>query len=407
MRNFFCYYVKNLLWIYLCIMLCFGYMLIVDLIPEHIYMTKGGKLKWNNTIPVNIVIQNKNKDYDTTAVFQELDYGEYTAECFLLGVIPIKQVHISVVDKTSVYASGKIIGVYGKTKGVLVTGVSRVLDESGEMVTPGKSVVEMGDYIISVNGNPITKKEQLLDYVRSSNGETMSLEILHKGETLTSEIEPAKTKKGEYLLGLWVKDDLAGIGTLTYFTTDQQFGALGHGISDGNTGNLMELSDGCIYDATILDIEKSSTGHPGKIQGAVKYSKSNKYGEVESNSNIGIYGELDNEDFLKFSNDSILLEIMHKQDVELGEAEIISEIDGTTRNYDIEIVSVNYDPKNENKQIMFKVTDESLFEKTGGIVQGMSGSPIVQDGKILGAVTHVFIEDPTKGYGIFIENMMQ
>ena len=139
-------------------MLCFGYMLIVDLIPEHIYMTKGGKLKWNNTIPVNIVIQNRNKDYDTTAVFQELDYGEYTAECFLLGVIPIKQVHISVVDKTSVYASGKIIGVYGKTKGVLVTGVSRVLDESGEMVTPGKSVVEMGDYIISVNGNPITKK---------------------------------------------------------------------------------------------------------------------------------------------------------------------------------------------------------------------------------------------------------
>ena len=395
MRNFFYCYSRNIIWVYLSILFVFSYMLIVDLIPEHVYVSKGNELRLSHSFPVSIVIQGKEKKAATAEVFQSLDYGEYTAECFLLGVVPLKEIHISVIDEESLYASGKIIGVYGHTKGVLVT------------KTGSKSSFEPGDYIIEMDGEELFEKEILNKAVLESGGKKMVFKVIRDGEEIQIEETPKQTDDGKYLLGIWVKDDLAGIGTLTYFTTKQFFGALGHGIADGATGEILSMQTGNIYNAKIHGIDMSRTGNPGKIEGSVSYSAANRYGEVSNNSNIGIYGRLDDEDYFEFMKEANLYPVMHKQDVLLTKGAILSQIDGETKEYEIEILSVDYDPSNVNKQIMFRVLDERLIAKTGGIVQGMSGSPILQDGKIVGAVTHVFVSDPTKGYGIFIEEMVK
>ena len=227
--------------------------------------------------------------------------------------------------------------------------------------------------------------------------------VMRKGEYVEVSMNPVKGETGKYRLGIWVRDDLAGVGTLTYYRQDGSFGALGHAVSDGDTGVQMSLSEGYIYETKIVSIQKGKNGVPGELAGIIDYGKSHCMGSITENSPLGIRGML---------NDTVgelegeVYEVAYKQDIALGKAYIISEVSGERAEYEIEIESLDYSGDEENKGILFKVTDERLLGLTGGIVQGMSGSPIIQNGKMIGAVTHVFVSDASMGYGIFIEKML-
>ena len=220
-------------------------------------------------------------------------------------------------------------------------------------------------------------------------------------------VTPVPADDDRYMIGVWVKDDMAGIGTMTYYSQDKAFGALGHGVGDGENGALLSLSGGNIYGTQLTGIQKGEKGQPGELEGLIYYSNDNKLGAVDSNSDFGIFGQLEEEEFSKDEQGDSLYEVGYKQDLKEGPAQIISNLSGEKTSYSIEITSVDYTASETNRGITFKVTDESLLEQTGGIVQGMSGSPIIQNGKFIGAVTHVFVNDPTKGYGIFAETMLE
>jgi stage IV sporulation protein B len=291
-----------------------------------------------------------------------------------------------------------------KTDGILIIGTGSVTDIYGQQQNPSENLVKGGDYIVSINGETVQKKEELVEKINSNGSRKAVLGIRRKDAYIEVSIEPAKISEESYMLGIWVRDDIAGVGTLTYFRGDGSFGALGHGISDSDTGALIELSDGWIYVANIIGIRKGEKGNPGELSGIINYGNENRLGDLEENTAIGIHGVL-NQNLEKIT-DGICYEVAYKQDIVPGTAYIISSVSGKSECYEITIESLDYSDREENKGILFKVTDERLLELTGGIVQGMSGSPIIQNNKIIGAVTHVFISDSTRGYGIFIEKML-
>lgn len=339
---------------------------------------------------------------------------------------------------TGVYACGRLTGIYEQTEGVLVVNVAEVEDESGEKLTPGKGKVKCGDYIISVNGRSVADKEELSDTVNdimneyegelrneskdynaaesnnlSENAENVSdknkikIKFLREGKEKTAKITPVRASDGKYYMGIWVKDDLAGIGTITYYTKDGRFGALGHGIGDGTeSGNLLSAGSGDLYAMELTKIKKGKSGEPGELGGVVYFGKKSHIGTLDCNSDLGIYGKLDDEELEKYSAEDEFYPVASTDEIKTGEAQIISEISGKLEKYNIEIINVDRRAKDTNKGLVIKVTDERLLDMTGGIVQGTSGSPIIQDGRIIGAVTHVFVDDPTRGYGICIEEML-
>ena len=210
---------------------------------------------------------------------------------------------------------------------------------------------------------------------------------------------------GTFKLGAWVRDDTQGIGTVTYVDMNGSFGALGHGISDSDTGKLVDIRGGELYDTQIMGIEKGTSGKPGVMSGVIYYGKGTKLGEVTANTEEGIFGTVNRRFLERFQSEAI--PVGFRQDVHKGQAFIRSDVSGEMRDYEIEIQKVDHTSLQKNKGMVIRVVDEELLKLTGGIVQGMSGSPIIQDGKLIGAVTHVFIQDSTKGYGIFIENMLE
>lgn len=214
-----------------------------------------------------------------------------------------------------------------------------------------------------------------------------------------------RAEDGSYKLGAWVRDDTQGIGTLTYIDSNGNFGALGHGISDSDTGQVVEIEEGALYETEILGIEKGTVGNPGVMAGVIYYGPGSRLGSVEANTENGIFGKAD----ARISESLNLepVEIGYRQDVKKGQAWIRSDVSGELKDYEIEIQRVDYNPIQVNKSLVLRVVDQELLNLTGGIVQGMSGSPILQDGKLVGAVTHVFVQDSTRGYGIFVEDMLR
>ena len=335
---------------------------------------------------------------------------------------------------TGVYACGRLTGIYEQTEGVLVVNIAEVEDEYGTKHTPGKGKVKCGDYIISVNGRSVDDKEELSDTVNDIMNEyederddenkgknsnisgivkneldknKIEIKFLRGGKEKTAMITPVKAADGKYYMGIWVKDDLAGIGTITYYTKDGRFGALGHGIGDGTeSGNLLSTGSGDLYAMELTQIKKGKSGEPGELGGVVYFGKRSHIGTLDCNSDLGIYGKLDDEELEKYSAEDEYYPVAATDEIKTGEAQIISEISGKIEKYNIEITNVDHKAKDTNKGLVIRVTDERLLDMTGGIVQGTSGSPIIQDGKIIGAVTHVFVDDPTRGYGICIEEML-
>lgn len=347
------------------------------------------------------------------------------------------------ISVEGVYACGRLTGIYEQTEGVLVVNTTEVTDEDGKKVNPADKKVQCGDYILSVNGRTVADKEELSEAVndimkeyderhedksgtvesqkeiinenKSDSGEIKSeinkrrvkIKFLRGGEEMSADITPVRMDDGRYYMGIWVKDDLAGIGTITYYTKDGRFGALGHGIGDGTqSGNLLYANSGDLYSMKLTKIKKGKSGAPGEIGGVVYFGKKSHIGTLDCNSNLGIYGQLDSDELSEYAAEDTYYPVADKDEIHTGRAQMISEISGKLEKYNLEITNIDKKATDTNKGMELKVTDDRLIELSGGIVQGTSGSPIIQDGKIIGAVTHVFVDDPTGGYGICIDEML-
>lgn len=308
-----------------------------------------------------------------------------------------------------VYASGRVIGIHENTSGVLVVDTDCVEDEKGKECYPAKGKIYGGDYITAINNYPVETKKEIVALLSSLSQEkckTITLSITRNDKRKDIELTPIKDKNKILKLGIWIKDDMAGIGTMTYYTDEGKFGALGHGIGDGTTDGLLKVGKGEIYTVSLSNIIKGKEGEPGELSGVIYCGTKSHIGGLENNTPLGIYGELDEEDLNEFKGEDYCYEVCPKEEIAEGEAYIISDISGELKQYKITITDINLREDDSNDGIRFEVNDEELLNLTGGIVQGMSGSPLVKNGKIIGAVTHVLVNDPTKGYGIFIETML-
>lgn len=308
-------------------------------------------------------------------------------------------------EDTYVIVGGIPIGIYLDTNGVMVIATETIAGADGTWVNPSEDSILSGDYIVGINDVEVETKEELVDQVSNLDGSSVELEIRREEEIIEVSITPVLDDSGEYKLGIWVRDNIQGLGTLTYIDTQSGFGALGHGINDVDTGELLEIEAGELYKASISNIIKGEAGSPGGLEGVIIYNPFNIVGEITMNSTAGIYGTIYNLESLVYEQE--LVEVASIDEIEEGPATIRCTIDDEVCEYEIEILEVNENETEVNKGLVIRITDETLIDETGGIVQGMSGAPILQNGKLVGAVTHVFVNDPTKGYGIFIENMLE
>ena len=296
-------------------------------------------------------------------------------------------------------------GIYVKTEGVRGGGTGECAGQGAGKVSPAKNILKSGDYVIKLNGTEVTGKDDFITRIENCGGEQQILTIRRDAETYDVRIKPERDRTGKYKIGVWVRDNAQGVGTMTYIDKNGNFGALGHGINDVDTSTLMEMNDGTLYQTEIISIRKGAAGQPGEMTGMIVYSDERILGDITSNSTRGIFGKC-NQKALALGTEEAL-PIGLKQEIEKGPAQILCTVDGTTRYYDIEITEIHLDHDNVNRGIELRVTDPELLSVTGGIVQGMSGAPIIQKGKFVGAVTHVLVQDSTRGYGIFIENMLE
>lgn len=349
-------------------------------------------------------VQSIHVDFTHTVKVRASEIDTYQMNLKLFGVLPYKNVDIEVIQDKMLIPSGIPIGIYVKTEGVLVVGIGEFENEEGKKVSPAKYALQKGDYILKADGEEIENKKQLVRLIEESEAESMVLTIKRNDEVTDVMVKPEQNPNKERKLGIWIRDNAQGIGTMTYQDTDQTFGALGHGINDVDTSALMDLDEGTLYRTQIVGITRGSNGSPGELTGYIEYDSDNVIGEITENTAEGIFGMCGID--MSEAAFSEPISIALKQEIELGPAQIICSVTGEPEFYDVEIVEVNLEHDNVNRGIVIQVSDEKLLTLTGGIIQGMSGSPIIQNGKLVGAVTHVLVQDSTKGYGIFIEEML-
>lgn len=367
-----------------------------DHIPDEIFVYADEETDWETFFQEPLI------SYDETVEVSQ--NGSYQIRCKWLGVLPLKTIKVHTVKKQEVLVSGSPVGIYMETKGVLVIDSGEITDREGIRRTPAEHIIQSGDYICEIDGKVLTGKRQLMQLVRENQGEPMELQVIRHQETIKLEMTPVETEDGSYKLGIWVRDNIQGIGTLTYVEPNGTFGALGHGISDADTGERLEISDGDLYRADILSIRKGTAGTPGELRGVINYREENRIGTICGNSQYGIRGQMEPG---KYTESMKKIPTGLKQEIQTGKAEIRCDIGDGIREYQCEILEIDSNARDTNKCFVLRITDDDLLSRTGGIVQGMSGSPVLQNGKLIGAITHVFVNDPTKGYGIFIENMME
>jgi stage IV sporulation protein B len=339
-------------------------------------------------------------------VIQPVGSGDATIELKLFGV-SVKTVKVSVSEERMVIPGGQSIGVTLFTRGALVVGITGIELENGTTVNPAREAGMLpGDVITRINGTEVSSAADLTKLVNAAEG-NLDITVDRSGRTMDFSIQPVRDySDGKLRLGLWVRDDTAGVGTLTFIDPNTRwFAGLGHAITDIDTGSVLSVRKGEIYFSEIIQINKGESGIPGEIQGFFS-SASGNMGHIVKNTDYGIYGTLmEGVNLAKFPEP---IPVAHRDEVELGEAEIISTIDHEgARSFSCEIVKLSDQSFPGQKGIVIRITDAELLDRTGGIVQGMSGSPIVQNGKLVGAVTHVFVNNPTKGYGLYADWMLE
>ena len=367
-------------------------------LPTTYNTVKNQSLEIGSNLPVEAVFVGYEESLTNTV---KASQKGYSVNLKAFGLFPIKKASVSVINDTDILLGGTPFGIKIYTNGVIVVGIDSVSTQSGK-VTPAKSAgLEKGDVIISINGENVYSNEDVANLVEKSNGCDIKM-LIKKGEkTKNITIKPALCyQSGKYKTGIWVRDSSAGIGTLTFYSPSQNIMCgLGHGICDVDTGELLPLYSGELVKAEILSVEKGSAGSPGELIGKFEGTC---LGELLVNNETGVYAKCNAQ--YKTEN---LIKMALKQEVKVGKAKIYTTVDGQQPQfYDCEIENISHN-NSVTKNMVIKITDKTLLSKTGGIVQGMSGSPIIQNGKLVGAVTHVFLDDPTSGYAIFAENMLK
>ena len=386
------------------------YILAIDAIPSSLILFEGESLNLKSIIGLTI---KKDESYQaiqtaTTANGVKVNETKTTnVNIRLLGKIPVKEVSISVLPRTTVIPVGTVAGVKLYTNGVLVVGMTEVQGIDNIKYKPYEnSGIKEGDMIISVEEQEISNTVDLVDSVNKSNGDEVEIKYVRDGKTLECSIQPVQTAREEYKLGLWVRDSAAGVGTVSFYEPKTKtFGALGHGITDIDTGKLINIANGEFITTKVVSIAKGEEGEPGKIQGTINNQQN--IGKIYKNTNFGIYGTVDNISSLKLDA-SKEMEVALREEIQLGKATLLTSLDEeSVKEYEIEIEKIYTNNDYDNKSMLIKVTDEALLQKTGGIIQGMSGSPIIQNGKFIGSVTNVLVNDPKQGYAIFGDLMLK
>lgn len=313
---------------------------------------------------------------------------------------------VNATTKRYVNPIGRTIGLKLYTDGVLVVGMSEIDGEDGKKYMPYEnSGIKEGDLIQEINGQEVGNTEGLTNIVNNGCGKEISVKYKRNRESMYTQIQPIKGANGTYMLGLWVRDAAAGIGTLTYYEQGTgKFAALGHGITDVDTGNLLNISKGELVTTQIVSIVKGLKGRVGEIRGTIDGGQ--KIGEIETNTEIGVYGRVTNLEFIN----SIKMEekeVAARNEIKVGEAKIMCQVENDkVEEFDIKIKKIYKNSRN-NKSMLIEITDERLINKTGGIIPGMSGTPILQNNKFIGAITNVLLNSPTEGYAIFADMMME
>lgn len=388
------------------------YICAIDAIPENTILFEGESL--NLKTLYGITLKTEKEEYESVLASSTIDENEQSellgttnVKVQLFNKLTVKEVSVSVIERTKVIPVGQVAGLKLYTSGVLVVGMSEIKGTDNVKYKPYEnSGIKEGDMIIKVEDNNISDTNDLLKTVNSSNGEKLRIVYVRDGETLECSIKPIQTSKTEYKLGLWVRDSAAGIGTMTFYEPSTgKFAALGHGISDIDTGDLVNISNGEFITTKVLSITKGKKGSPGKIQGTIE--NSSNIGQIYKNTNMGIYGTVDNISAINIEGKQEL-DVVTRNEIQLGKATILCSLDNkTVKEYAIEIEKIYINNNYDNKSMLIKVTDEELLKKTGGIIQGMSGCPIIQNGKFIGCITNVLVNDPTQGYGVFGDLMIK
>ena len=382
-----------------CLFFLYAYVYNIAAIPQNIILSEGENI--NFKLALGLGLQNSD-DYETTWVSSNLNkskVGNNKVELKLFNSIAVKDINVSVIPTTTVIPVGKAIGMKLYTKGVLVVGMSEIENEERIKEKPYEnSGIEEGDSIIAINNEEINTTDELIQQVNNSNGESLKIKYVKDDKILETSIVPVKTKE-DYKIGLWVRDAAAGIGTLTFYEpSTNMFMSLGHGIIDIDTEEIVDISKGELVTANILSIIKGEKNKPGEIKGSI--TKGVAIGDIYKNTKMGVYGNVKNRQYIDTTYNE--MEVAERSEIKTGKATILCQLDsGAPQEYQIEIERIYLNNNTDNKSMLIKITDEELLNKTGGIIQGMSGAPIMQNGKFIGAVTNVLVKDPTKGYAIF------
>lgn len=363
----------------------------IDNIPESIVLLKNEKISINTLYGIEF----KEENYVNTST-SSLGESSIKKVNVTLGGIKVKQVNVTILPEVEVIPIGKIVGLKLYTSGILVVGINEnILNESD---------IKEGDAIISINNEKVESIENIKSIVEKSNGEDLLVKYIRDNdEILVSTISPIKTEDNSYKLGLWVKEGATGVGTISFYNPEtNDFAALGHGVYDKDTGELLKIEEGSLLNSKVISISKGEYGMPGEIKGAL--IEDDKLGDIEKNTEFGIYGSLNINNIS--SNDKI--KVASRSEIKKGLAYILCSIDGNEpKEYEIEIENINIENNINNRSMKIRITDDELIEKTGGIICGMSGCPIIQNGKLIGVVTNVLVNNSEVGYGVFADLMLK
>lgn len=382
------------------LMIIYVYVLAIEKIPSKITLFEGEDINLKTVLGINF-------NYADTIETSSSEGTKKNMQVSFFDNIPIKNVDVNVIPKTKVIPLGNIAGVKLYTNGVLVVGMSEIEGKDNQRYKPYVNTgIEEGDTIIKVNNKEINSTDDLIKTVNQSEGNKIKINYIHEKETKECSITPVETINKEYKIGLWVRDSAAGVGTITFYEpSNKTFGALGHGITDIDTNELINIASGEFITTKILNITKGEVGTPGKIQGTI--DNQTNIGTISKNTKFGIYGKVDNLSSINIDK-SKEMDVALRDEIKQGKATILCSLDNQTpQEYEIEIEKIFKDNNYDNKSMQIKVTDERLLNKTGGIIQGMSGSPIIQNGKFVGAITHVLVNNPQEGYGVFADIMLK
>lgn len=366
-------------------------------LPDSYYVSSGNELELSSVIPITAEITEE----DSLAAFYQSGSHSGCASLKLLGIVPIKTADIQEIETPMLIPGGEPFGIRLKIDGVMIIRLGAADTKNGTVCPAKDAGLCAGDIINSVDGVKITSNDSLKKAVCAAEGKAVAINFTREGSELSCTLTPAfSLSEGCYTAGIWVRDSLAGIGTMTFYDPENlTFGGLGHPICDSDTGVCIPIGEGSACPVTVAGIEKGVAGDPGMLEGA--FTNEKDLGGLVCNNRCGVFGKMKAD-----IPDKKPLPMAFKQEVKTGKAEIICTISGTEPvRCTVEIESIDQSGVDNTKNMVIRITDKNLLEKTGGIVQGMSGSPIIQNGKIVGAVTHVFVDDPERGYGIFCENM--